>query len=676
MNCYVILLPLKLTTRFTLTTTVRRGLLVGKKSKSAPKRLLKSLKRALPSIHPTTSKQSGGAAAATSYGPDNQQQPAIGENVSIFVEQGSIAKCSTNAIVNPCGPDLVMSASGAASQTIIQTAGKGLQSDCSVHVRTHGSVAIGKFHVTRGYNLTATTVYHCVLPQCNNAGDDKEMGQLIGRILRHASKHNISSIAFPSLDAGRNAFPPRRSAELLIGAARQFARENPNTSVQRIVLCIHDEVVLSQFRTVAGKLLTTHAGDTPSDGVSRVLTLQPGRAVQPGRDVVRFQPTHKDTAQRTSTALARSTDKPSCPVQVSVKSGDITQENVDIIVITAMPDLRMQSAMLSKIVAQKAGNTVQAALDKVKSSRIIRCGQVCSTPGGKLPCKFIIHAVMEYAARTMYPRDFLKSLVSECLVEADRLNCNSIAFPALGAGGLGFSTSDCADSILAAIAEHAAKRDTSKELKSISLVIFQDACVQVFMDAIKHYPALTAGSAANVSSSMAVSENPKRKHSCHETPSPVSAAPAKMEHVSRDPGASKVVRAQEEIRFRLLGSSSNAVRDAKADVNRIVGHTLTCRRVDDEDLHLLSQDDHGRIRKQAGMHDVVAVFSGTASIHLYGRKAEVAAVESQILQLCVTAWTQAFAQNNEGVQRATTQKKQYTRDVAWEDVGDLDSTEV
>ena len=66
----------------------------------------------------------------------------------------------------------------------------------------------------------------------------------------------------------------------------------------------------------------------------------------------------------------------------------------------------------------------------------------------------------------------VNNFMESCMTKADEVNAQSIAFPALGTGNLGYSSSDVARSMFAAV-ESYARRHPNTLINLVTFVIFE-----------------------------------------------------------------------------------------------------------------------------------------------------------------------------------------------------------
>ncbi|GFR67097.1 O-acetyl-ADP-ribose deacetylase [Elysia marginata] len=130
-------------------------------------------------------------------------------------------------------------------------------------------------------------------------------------------------------------------------------------------------------------------------------------------------------------------------IKVKITKADITIQRVDAIVNAANERLRHWGGV-AKAIAEKAGPELERDCSNfTRDGSLIPVTGLFVSSGGKLPAKFVIHAVGPIWE--MYGEDRkkecardLRYTVFRCLLEANRRSFKSIAIPSIGAGELGF----------------------------------------------------------------------------------------------------------------------------------------------------------------------------------------------------------------------------------------------
>lgn len=168
---------------------------------------------------------------------------------------------------------------------------------------------------------------------------------------------------------------------------------------------------------------------------------------------------------------------------VSLRHGDITEEVVDTIVNAANVGLIHGGGVAGAIV-RRGGPTIQAESLRIRRPKT---GEAAITGAGKLPCRFVIHAVGP-VWRGQGPEEsdrLLTSATVAALEIAREKGLQSIAFPAISSGIFGFPKERCARVMVEAIRAWASTHadDPPRALRFTIIDAFTVSCFEDEMQA-------------------------------------------------------------------------------------------------------------------------------------------------------------------------------------------------
>ena len=162
---------------------------------------------------------------------------------------------------------------------------------------------------------------------------------------------------------------------------------------------------------------------------------------------------------------------------LSLRRGDITDEAADAIVNAANTGLVHGGGVAGAIV-RKGGQVIQDESDRVGR---VPTGSAAITGAGKLPARFVIHAVGPvWRGQTPEESDrLLASATTAALEIARERGLESIAFPAISSGIFGFPKERCAQVMVEAVTAWAAAHpgDSPRDLR---FTIIDDITANVF----------------------------------------------------------------------------------------------------------------------------------------------------------------------------------------------------
>jgi len=155
-----------------------------------------------------------------------------GEPVSnrIAVVEGDITKQRVDAIVNAANTSLL--GGGGVDGAIHRAAGPELLAEC----RTLGGCATGQAKITQGYKLPAKWVVHTVGPVWRDGkhGEDELLASCYRSCFALIEKHEIKTVAFPSISTGAYGFPMDQAARIALRETKNFLERN--SLVERVML--------------------------------------------------------------------------------------------------------------------------------------------------------------------------------------------------------------------------------------------------------------------------------------------------------------------------------------------------------------------------------------------------------------------------------------------------------
>jgi O-acetyl-ADP-ribose deacetylase (regulator of RNase III) len=159
---------------------------------------------------------------------------------------------------------------------------------------------------------------------------------------------------------------------------------------------------------------------------------------------------------------------------VRLVQGDITERDVDAIVNAANSHLQHGGGVAGAIV-RKGGQIIQEESDRIG---FVAVGNAAVTAAGKLPAKFVIHAVGPRMGEGDEDNK-LGSAVRSSLLLASQKGLKSISIPAISSGIFGFPKDRCA-MILIREAIHYIEENQGSSLELIEFCIYDDATLAYF----------------------------------------------------------------------------------------------------------------------------------------------------------------------------------------------------
>ncbi len=154
--------------------------------------------------------------------------------------------------------------------------------------------------------------------------------------------------------------------------------------------------------------------------------------------------------------------------------GDITERDVDAIVNAANSHLQHGGGVAGAIV-RKGGQIIQEESDRIGFTPV---GSAVITGAGKLPAKFVIHAVGPRMGEGDEDNK-LKNAVLNSLLLASQKKLRGISLPAISSGIFGFPKDRCAKILVGTSADFLKKHGESA-LEVIEFCIYDDLTLSYF----------------------------------------------------------------------------------------------------------------------------------------------------------------------------------------------------
>ncbi len=129
--------------------------------------------------------------------------------------------------------------------------------------------------------------------------------------------------------------------------------------------------------------------------------------------------------------------------QLELVVGDITELDVQALVISAAEDLQLKGE-IAETIREKGGPSIQEECNRIGHTPV---GTAVATGAGKLAAEFVIHAVCPRLGGGDEDRK-LQSAVHAGLALADKHRLRSIGMPPISTGSFGFPVDRCARILL------------------------------------------------------------------------------------------------------------------------------------------------------------------------------------------------------------------------------------
>ena len=174
-------------------------------------------------------------------------------------------------------------------------------------------------------------------------------------------------------------------------------------------------------------------------------------------------------------------------LSISVRAGDLTLEEVDVVVNAANASLDHASGLAGAL--SKAGGPVfqRSSDDHIATHGKVEVGTAVWGDAGTLPASSVLHAVGPMWRGGDQGEDILLAMaVRSVLDAASASSASSLALPAISSGVFGFPKSRCAEIIMQGINDWWNDAGSAQSLTDIRIVAFDTATVDVLQTALTH----------------------------------------------------------------------------------------------------------------------------------------------------------------------------------------------
>jgi O-acetyl-ADP-ribose deacetylase (regulator of RNase III) len=357
----------------------------------------------------------------------------VTQSLNVNVKSGDLSMESCDVIVNSTNGSLDMN-SAMASKCLLRKAGHGLQSECTTYINANGKLQSGELYRSKGYNLSCQYVVHVICPN-----DPQGMSKAVEDCLNEAKRSSARSVSFPALGTGKLGMADAVAAKAMFDGIEKFASTG-SSSVSNVSIVIFDAPRLPIFQQEKAKRSVIDESDEE--------------------------------------IIAAFSDKFQLPngTVVSVEQGDITADGCDVIVA---PTGVVYSAVVKK--SQQTDNDLHTRYGGTPNP------VADLVAGGQLLCRRVYAVSVPSRSRNSSDDQCIRAVqnvVEQCLNLANSSRFASIAIPAIGTGGLGYSNRHTAAAVIEASKAFASK-SSSPSLRHIKISVFDSHRVSDFQQELQ-----------------------------------------------------------------------------------------------------------------------------------------------------------------------------------------------
>lgn len=411
--------------------------------------------------------------------PEKRCEFTLRGGVKVSVWKADLTDCAVDAVVNAANEQLQHC--GGLALALSKAGGADIQRESDSYIRRHGDLKPGDAIVTDAGALPCKKIIHAVGPQLSRHASKSDVSRAepnlkraIHQILDRVKEYQLMTVAIPAISSGLFNYPLTECADVIVATVKKYYDYPSGLCPKEIRLVNNDDPTVKEMERACHQILGPH-----------------------------LQTTYSQVATRASKS-----DTKSSPISVqlgnvllTLKKGRIEEEQADVIVNSVGTDRNLSYGQVSKAILQKAGHKMQ---DEIRIAR--STGFVIATKPYQLRCKEVYHTCCTVKGSATSQQLF--SSVLDCLNLANKNGHNSIAFPAIGTGALGFTQKEVAQIMSNAVNDFA--KNWPRKIDVLFVIFPTDSLIfQAFEEQIRFFQQKTS----HLSSSHA---GPERRDDFHD----------------------------------------------------------------------------------------------------------------------------------------------------------------
>ncbi|XP_076603200.1 protein mono-ADP-ribosyltransferase PARP9 isoform X2 [Chaetodon auriga] len=347
--------------------------------------------------------------------PEKRFAVTLAAGVRVSVWKADLTNFRVDAVVNAANEHLQHY--GGLALALSFAGGPQIQKESEDYIKKYGVLKTGQAVVLDAGSLPCSKIIHAVGPELSKhpskadvTSAEKLLKQAISSILDKVKEHHLKTVAIPAISSGLFNYPLPQCAATIVTAVKRYYEYSSGPRPEEILLVNNDEPTVREMERACHHILGRHSSMTYSQAA----------ASRRGGD------------GKTSTSTVQMGN-----VRLTLKTGCIEEQQTDVIVNTTM-GRSLENGQISKALLQKAGYGMQNEMYDARKR-----GHIIITKAYKLQCQEVYHTCVTDIGNDTAQQVLFESVV-DCLRLASEKHYKSIAFPAIGTGGLGFDKNQAA----------------------------------------------------------------------------------------------------------------------------------------------------------------------------------------------------------------------------------------
>ncbi|XP_008402391.1 poly [ADP-ribose] polymerase 9 [Poecilia reticulata] len=362
--------------------------------------------------------------------PERRYEFMMRSGVKVSVWKADLTNFSADAVVNAANEDLHHY--GGLALALSDAGGPQIQKESDDYIRKHGKLQTGEAVALGPGSLPCKKIIHAVGPYLPPNPPKYDLSKAkpflekaILNILDKVEKYHLATVAIPAISSGLFNYPLPECANTIVSTIKNYYDNLPyqNHRPKEIFLANHDDPTVQEMEKACNGIFVPQQKQSYSNAVAQN-TRSAGNAPQP------------------SVTIGN--------VCLTLMKGKIEEQRTDVIVNTASVDRVLSIGKISSAILNKAGYGIQNEIKRAQKK-----GYIIRTQPYKLSCKEVFHTFCTDKAHDPAANQVLYGSVLDCLRMAAAQQYNSITFPAIGTGALGFTKVESASIMLTAVSAFA-----------------------------------------------------------------------------------------------------------------------------------------------------------------------------------------------------------------------------
>lgn len=170
----------------------------------------------------------------------------------LTVVQGDLTEVKCDAIVHPTNASF--NTSGKVGEALIKAGGADLVKSISDLHKSHGDLGSTSALIGEAPNLKAKHIVHVFSPSWGKGNPEQELETVVKNALTLADEKNVTTIAFPSIGSGVNAFPKDIAAQTILKGISNYFVTVMSSSLKQIYFVLYDMESIGVYTTELARL--------------------------------------------------------------------------------------------------------------------------------------------------------------------------------------------------------------------------------------------------------------------------------------------------------------------------------------------------------------------------------------------------------------------------------------